>query len=100
MGNDGDRLVEAVEEDHAVVQSEAQVRELAVVGRRTFEPLDVTDGVVAGVANRSAAKARQAGQVRGAVLAQTLFEKAQRVGMLELLDLPGGDVVDAYAAVP
>ena len=64
---DRDRLVDVVEDDHAVVEGEAQVGQLAVVERRVRQALDIANGVVAGVADRAAGEARQARQGRGAV---------------------------------
>ena len=59
-----DRLVDVVEDDHAVVEGEAEVGQAAVVGRRVRQPFHITHGVIGGVADGAAAEARQAGNVR------------------------------------
>ncbi len=74
VGDDGDGLVDVVEDDHAVVEGEAQVGQAAVVGRRIGQPFDVADGVVARVADRSAAEARQARQRGRAIGGQSFLQ--------------------------
>jgi hypothetical protein len=73
-----------VEDDHAVVEREAQVRNAAVVRRRVRQALDVAHGVVAGVADRPAAEPRQPRQVRRAVAGDEILEHFQRVGVTRL----------------
>src|SRR5262249_39493780 len=63
VGHRGDGLVDVVENHHAVVEGETQVRQLAVVGRRVGQPFHVADRVKAGVTDRPTGKARQAGDV-------------------------------------
>jgi hypothetical protein len=81
-------LGRVVEDDHAVVEAETQVGDAAVVRRDVGEPLDVADGVVAGVSDRAAAEPRQPRDVRRAVARDRLFEHAQGVGGLGLGPLP------------
>ena len=80
----GDRLVQVVEDDHAIIEREAEVGQLAVVGRRVWQPLDVAHRIVGRVPHRAAAETRQAGQIRCAVIRQFLFEQFQRIGMIAL----------------
>src|SRR5262249_42230363 len=86
-----------VEDDHAVVEGEAQVGQAAVVGGRVGQPLDVADRVVAGVADGPAAEARQTGDMRRAVQGELLLQEPQRVVVLELAD-EGASLVDFDAA--
>ena len=65
VGHGRDRLVDVVEDDHAVVEGEAEVGQAAVVGRRVRQAFDVAHGVVGGVADGAAAEARQAGNAAG-----------------------------------
>jgi len=46
VGHGGDRLVDVVEDDHAVVEGEAEVGQAAVVRGRVRQPLHVADRVV------------------------------------------------------
>ena len=62
MSDDGDGLVDVVEDDHAVVEGEAEIRQTAIVRRRVRQALDIADRVVAGIADGAAAEARQARQ--------------------------------------
>ncbi len=53
-GDDDDRLGDVVEHDHAVVERERQVGQVAIVGRGVGQVLGVANDVVAGVADRAA----------------------------------------------
>src|SRR5262249_42861256 len=66
---------------------ETQVRQVAVVRRRARQPLNVADRVVAGVADRAAGEARQAGHVRRTEGGQLLLQQEERVGGVQLLPL-------------
>jgi hypothetical protein len=76
---------------------EAQVGQVAVVGRGVGQALDVADGVVAGVADRPAAEAGQAGHGDGAVLPEQLLQGGQRVRCAGLGPLPLTGLAQAHA---
>src|SRR5438876_7046612 len=57
MGHGRDRLVNVIEDHHAVVEGEAEIGKMAVVGRRIRQVLDVADRVITGIADRSTRKA-------------------------------------------
>ena len=80
MSHDQHRLRGLIEDHHAVVEAETEVRNAAVVRRGVGQALDVPDRVVARVADRAAAEPRQARHARRAELRDHVFENAQRVG--------------------
>ncbi len=98
MGHGGDRLADVVEDDHAVIEGEAEVGQAAVVGRRVRQPLDVAHGVVGGVTDGAAAEARQAGDVRRLVGGHLLFQQRKRIGMLHLDGRPARGLKDDAGA--
>ena len=81
---DYDRLGDVVEDDHLVVEGEGQVGHVAVVGRGVGQMLDVANGVVAGVSDRSATERGQLGQMHRADRLDPAAEFLQRVFALEL----------------
>ena len=86
MGHGDDGLEEVVEDDHAVVEAEAEVGQTAVVRRRLPQPLDIAHGVVSGIADAAAEEARQPVQGRRAIRGQFLLKQTQRIGVLQFLD--------------
>src|SRR5262249_7177892 len=87
LGNGDDRLEEVVKDDHAIVEAETEVGQVAVVGWRIRQALDVADGVITGVADTAAEETRQAMQRRRAVNRQFFLQEQQRGGVLQLDDL-------------
>src|SRR5262249_48819248 len=69
-----------IEDDHAIVETEAEVRNVAIVYGCVREFLDITNRVVARVADGAATESRQARQLRSAKLRDHLFEHFERVG--------------------
>ncbi len=99
MGNRRDGFVNVVEDDHAIIEGEAQVGQLAVVHGRVGQAFHVAHGVVGGISDGPAGgKPRQAGQVRGAVVGHLLFKQPQRVGMLDLDGRAAGGLEDDAVA--
>ena len=102
MGDDRHGLVDVVEDDHAIVEGEAEVRQTAIVRRRVRQAFDVAHGVVGGIADGAAAEARQARQGRRAIGGQAFLQQPQRIGMLQLdgawrFGLLPGRIVDPHA---
>ncbi len=87
MGDDEQHLADVIEYHHPVIQTEAQVGELPVVGRRTREILRVADDVVAGIADGPPTKARQLSQLDSRETIEQFLQFAERVGHCP----PGGD---------
>jgi hypothetical protein len=81
-------LPDVVEDDHVIEQPERQVRQPAVVLRRVGKPFDVTDGVVAGVADGAADERRQFRQVNDPHRLHLLAQRLKRVGNLKLFRFP------------
>src|SRR5262249_37333978 len=79
-------LEEVIEDDHAVVEAEAEIRQAAVVRWRIRQALDIADRVVTRVANAAAEETWQPVQRRRAIGGQLLLQQQQRVGMLRLDD--------------
>ena len=75
MGYCRDGFVDVIEDHHAVVESKTQIGQMAIVGRRLGEPFDIAHGVVAGIADGAAAKARQTRQVGAVEGREFLFEQ-------------------------
>ena len=75
-------FLDLVENDHPVVEGKRQVGEMPVVGRGVGKPLDVADHVVAEVSDGSPAEPGEAGDMRGAILRDALFQIAEGVGRL------------------
>ena len=73
MRHRGERLVDVIENHHAVVKREAQVGQLAIVLRRILQALDIAHRVVACAADGAPQK-RQTGRA-GAILLQCFFEQ-------------------------
>ena len=68
-----------VEHDHVVVERERQVGQVAIVGRRVGQLLDVADDVVAGIADRAAGERRQLRQRGRAQRLDAAFEFFERI---------------------
>ena len=58
MGHSGNRLIDVVKDDHAVIEGKTQIGQVPIIDRRVRQSLHIADGIVAGVADRPAAKAR------------------------------------------
>jgi hypothetical protein len=56
-----------VEDDHRAVQPEAQIGQVAVVGRTFAQPLVIAHHVIGRVADHAAGEARQIRQMNGLV---------------------------------
>ena len=69
-----------VEDDHAVVKAEGEVGKPAVIGRSVGKRLGVTDGVVGGEADSTAAEAGKSRQVEGLVFFEHLLEVGEGIG--------------------
>ncbi len=67
MGDDGHGLVELVEDDHAIIESEAEIRQSAIIRRRIGQALDVANGVIGGIADGTTAETRQSRHRRRAI---------------------------------
>jgi len=89
VGDGGDGLGDVVEDDHAVVEGEAEVRQAAVVRRRVGQALDVADRVVAGVADQAAGESRECGVAAVGAAGEQFAQVGQRVGRGELVGRPG-----------
>ena len=102
MYDDLHRLVDLVENDHAIVEGERQVGQLAIVFRSIRQVLGVAHDVVARVSNGAAAESRQAGKVHRAVLLQQFLEFIERIVGLEaffVFSSPDDDVVSGQITV-
>ena len=83
LGDHLDGLVDLVEHQHPVVEPERKVGQLAVIGGRIRQPLDIPHCVVPGVADRPADKPRQPRRVGRLVPRQQPLQFAERVGAVK-----------------
>lgn len=81
-----DRLLDVIEDDHAVVKRERHVGQLAVIERCVRQMLGVADDVVTGVADGSAAETGQLGMWSGSIAGDQRLEFLQRIGDLSMSD--------------
>jgi hypothetical protein len=95
VGDHDDGFVDVVEDDHLVVEAEAQVRDAAVVRRSVRQVFHIAHGVVGGEPDRPAAERRQAGQPRPVKLVDPLLEQLERVGVVELRHRVAHGLADA-----
>ena len=89
QGEDDDRFLDMVENDHVVVECKPKVGQLAVVAGGVREVFDVANRVVTGIANCPADKRRQLGQVADVHRVDLLAKRFERVGALGSFRLPG-----------
>lgn len=87
VDDDDHGLLDVVEEDHLVVEREAQVRQLPIVFGGVRKILGVADDVVSGVTDRTAAETGKTGKVRRRILTEQLLQFTERV-----LDGERGDI--------
>src|SRR6478736_9540779 len=97
----GDCFVDVIEDYHAIVEREAQIGQLAIIVRRTFETFDITHRVVPRVADGAPAEARQPGDDGRAILLEGFLEQLERIEMRDLARLAFcGWQGNAHLAVP
>jgi hypothetical protein len=103
MGDDGDGFGDVIEDHHAVIERETEVGQLAIIRRRAGEVLHIANGVIPGIAHRSARKSRQTSDRGSAIGSELFFEQLERIvvrqfqGLLGSLAAPGRPGVQPHA---
>src|SRR5438132_5946086 len=84
MSHRRDRFIDVIENRHAVVEGEAQVRQMTIVHGWMRKMLDIAHRIVAGVAHGAAAKSWQTRQVRAMESGELFLQETKGVGVVQL----------------
>ena len=83
----GDGLVDVIEDDHAIVEGEAEIGQAPVVRRRLGKALDIAYGVIAGVTHCAAAEPGNTAGTKGSAAA-AINNSRRFIGSLSLWRFP------------